>query len=82
MPIAITIILFLILAFVTFRFIKNDANKKNRKTSWLSHLNIGDKAIVEIPDDQHIFGKVTKIDTVYYTVEYKVKKEFIRPPFN
>lgn len=84
MPYAIIImVLIIIIGFLVF-FIKKHEILKSRKTSWLYNLEVGDKASIKIPENQLIFGKVTNIakDKLYYTVEYRVKKDFIHPPFN
>lgn len=84
MPISIIVIGLLIFGYFLFKYIKKNERAKSMKLSWLMNLVIGDKARVEIPSDQLIFGKVTKIekDEAYFTVEYRIKKEHIQPPFN
>lgn len=84
MPYTITMLALIgLVLFVVYIFRKWNRTD-SRKVSWLYHLDVGDKARVVIPNDKIIFGKVTKIekDSQYFTVEYRVKKEFISPPFN
>lgn len=83
MPYAIIILSFIVgLGFI--RYIVLEIRKAgSRKESWLTSIIIGDKAIVKIPEDKIIFGKVSKLRDAQgnYTIEYKVPKEYIYPPF-
>lgn len=83
MPYAITIIAFLAVVGFAIYVLRKWSKNESRKESWLTSIIIGDKAIVKIPEDKIIFGKVTKLRDAHgnYTIEYKVPKEYIYPPF-
>jgi len=82
MPIAIIIILICIIGVIIYIRISHDNKLMSRKQSCLLNIEVGDKARLIIPDSKICFGKISKVadKNGYYTIKYKVKKDFMHPP--